>query len=67
MAFGKAGKCLSDNYINANTKYFWECEYNHQWMAKYNAVFQDHWCPECTKCKKKTMSMSGIEPETSAV
>ncbi|MGS2751024.1 zinc-ribbon domain-containing protein [Bacillus zanthoxyli] len=32
------GKYLSDVYINAYAKLFWECKEKHQWWAKPNNV-----------------------------
>lgn len=43
----KNGKCLSTEYVDANTKYLWECSKGHQWEAKYNDIYQGQWCLEC--------------------
>lgn len=42
------GKCLSTIYINAQTKYKWQCNKNHIWMATYNNIkTKFSWCPKC--------------------
>lgn len=42
------GKCLSTKYYNILTKYEWECERGHHWMALASHVkYHDTWCPYC--------------------
>ncbi len=41
------GKCLSKEYINANTKLEWKCEKGHVWKSKPAHVKDDHWCKKC--------------------
>ena len=36
LAVKHNGKCLSDTYINSQTKYLWECSGKHQWEATAN-------------------------------
>jgi len=45
----KNGKCLSNNYINTNTKYEWECNIcGHVWENIWNKVkYGKQWCPQC--------------------
>lgn len=54
----KNGKCLSDEYIDCNTKYLWECDKGHNWYASIYTVIDDNiWCTECIQPKRKTLSL----------
>jgi hypothetical protein len=46
-AIKMGGKCLSDKYINSETKMTWECACGHIWQAKLGHIRQGHWCPKC--------------------
>lgn len=45
----RGGKCLSDSYINSDTKLLWECgDCLAQWEAiPYTVVRLGTWCPKC--------------------
>lgn len=43
----KGGKCLSDQYLGANSKHHWECEFGHQWSSKWSHIKRGSWCPTC--------------------
>ena len=47
LAEVKGGKCLSEVYVNAQTKLEWECSKGHKWKASSNSIQQGRWCPEC--------------------
>jgi hypothetical protein len=47
LAEMRGGRCLSDKYVNANTRLLWQCNEGHQWQAVPNSVKQGHWCPVC--------------------
>jgi hypothetical protein len=49
------GKCLSAEYINANTKLKWRCDKGHVWESTPSSVTQGHWCLECSGSKKKNI------------
>jgi hypothetical protein len=55
IAISKNGKCLSDKYINTNTKLEWECKEGHRWLASSVNIRQGYWCSECVKVKKLTI------------
>ena len=55
LALSKKGQCLSKEYITADMKYQWQCEYGHIWNARYNTV-KNHWCPYCCKSSKKDIN-----------
>jgi len=48
IAISRGGRCLSDTYINAASRYDWECSEGHQWTARANHVSSGTWCPHCT-------------------
>jgi hypothetical protein len=44
----RGGKCLSDKYVNSETKLRWECAEGHAWDAVPASVkHAKHWCPYC--------------------
>lgn len=53
LAGSKGGKCLSTEYINANTHLLWECSEGHQWKAIPNSIKRGSWCAICFKKSKK--------------
>jgi len=60
IAVSRGGKCLSDNYINCNTKLKWQCKKGHVWEARPMAVKESKgrkgsWCPYCCGTKKLTI------------
>ena len=46
-AKNKGGKCLSTEYMGANTKLKWQCAKGHTWMAMPSTIL-NHWCPTCS-------------------
>lgn len=55
LALIKGGKFLSEQYINANEKYMWECEKGHQWKTGYATIQRGHWCRQCGGTSKKNI------------
>ena len=47
-AISKNGNCLSDEYINSNTKMKWRCYQNHEWESSYKDIKRNKWCPKCS-------------------
>ena len=47
LALERGGKCLSDKYINVDTKLKWQCKEGHIWEAIPYALQRGHWCPKC--------------------
>lgn len=47
IAESKGGRCLSNKYINANSKLLWECSEGHQWKAIPISIKRGTWCPKC--------------------
>jgi hypothetical protein len=44
-AFG--GHCITQEYVNVDTKLRWRCADGHEWDAKPYHVLAGHWCPLC--------------------
>lgn len=52
LAISRKGKCLSNEYKRAITKYKWVCEYGHQFVATWDSVRVGSWCPKCAgRCR----------------
>lgn len=49
IAINRGGLFLSSAYVNARTKYKWQCKFKHAWMATYADVSAGSWCQECRK------------------
>jgi hypothetical protein len=47
IAAHRGGRCLSSEYVNANTHLLWECDKGHQWNAIPNSIKRGSWCPTC--------------------
>ncbi|HEY0135865.1 MAG TPA: hypothetical protein VGB85_17390, partial [Nannocystis sp.] len=41
------GRCLSDTYVNHDTKLEFECRSGHRWHTRPRVVTAGKWCPEC--------------------
>ncbi len=48
----RGGVCLSDRYVNANTKLEWKCALGHLWLAKPGKIRFGTWCPQCAKAER---------------
>ena len=49
IAASRAGKCLSAEYVNGQTKLTWQCKEGHHWKALPRNIKQGHWCPRCAR------------------
>ena len=56
LARSRDGKCLSKEYVNANTKLLWECTEGHRWKATPGHIKAGQWCPYCARKKRKQKS-----------
>jgi len=45
------GECLSDSYVNMNTKLAWKCKFGHIWDSVPSSIQQGIWCPTCGRKK----------------
>lgn len=41
------GKCLSEKYVNNNTKLSWLCSNGHIFEKDYSHIKRGSWCPDC--------------------
>jgi predicted lactoylglutathione lyase len=55
IAKERGGKCLSDTYVNKQTKLMWKCSQGHQWEAIPNNVKRGSWCQVCAGNVKGTI------------
>ncbi len=53
LAKKRNGDCLSNEYVNTNSKLTWECHLGHQWEAAPRDIKNEKWCPHCYKSKRK--------------
>jgi hypothetical protein len=53
IARNKNGYCLSNKYINSQTKLEWRCNEDHTWNTTPSAIKTGQWCPKCAKNKKR--------------
>jgi hypothetical protein len=50
------GKCLSDRYVNSNTKLTWQCAKGHVFEAVQYSVAAGSWCPDCAGARKGSLA-----------
>ena len=55
IAKNRGGRCLSDRYINIDTKLEWECDKGHRWRATPYSVKKGSWCKKCAGIEKLTI------------
>lgn len=55
LARSKGGKCLSEVYVNSNTKLLWQCGEGHTWEAVPSSVKAKSWCAKCAGLDKGTI------------
>ncbi len=52
LAKSRGGKCLSEEYIDANTRLRWRCAEGHEWMTTASSVKNNgSWCLWCARKK----------------
>ncbi|PWK43230.1 hypothetical protein C7534_104409 [Pseudomonas sp. OV226] len=57
MAQDRGGRCLSERYVNSQSKLKWLCSMGHSWLAAPAYVTQGTWCPQCARlnsCRKNS-------------
>lgn len=52
VAAARGGRCLSQQYVDSQTRLTWECHRGHTWQAIPNAVKQGRWCPLCANLER---------------
>lgn len=56
LAAERGGRCLSEQYINSQTKLTWECANGHKWGAVPAKVKFGTWCRICSGNEKLTIN-----------
>jgi hypothetical protein len=54
LAVRQGGKCLSERYINKDTRLRWECALGHQWEASPGKVKRGSWCAKCANLRRRS-------------
>ncbi|WP_247422756.1 hypothetical protein [Ralstonia pseudosolanacearum] len=47
MAAQRGGLCISDTYVDIETKLEWECARGHRWHTTPRSIIAGHWCAQC--------------------
>jgi len=47
IAAERGGRCLSDAYVDNNTRLEWECARGHRWWARPRQIASGNWCAQC--------------------
>lgn len=47
IAKERGGKCLSERYVNSQSKLIWRCSEGHEWETKPGHILNGSWCPYC--------------------
>ena len=56
LALSKGGLCLSEKYLNVNSKLKWKCSKGHVWDAvPSNIISNNAWCPDCAGTKQRSI------------
>jgi hypothetical protein len=45
----RGSECLSETYVNNETRLDWLCHRGHRWQAVYASVRKGTWCPQCAR------------------
>ncbi len=60
LASDHAGKCLSKEYWDMDTKLAWMCAKGHTWDATPLLVKRGGWCPQCYAGNQKEKFLEGF-------
>jgi hypothetical protein len=52
LAQSRGGLCLSETYVNANTKLKFKCFAGHEWETTPHNLKDGNWCPYCANKKE---------------
>lgn len=61
VASAKGGECLSEFYINNNTRLRWRCAEGHEWEAVPSSIKSGSWCPECAGRKTPEAALHALK------
>lgn len=54
IAASRGGACLSEFYVNRDTKLRWQCHAGHEWDARPSSIRRS-WCPRCAHQHRGTI------------
>ncbi|WP_413790612.1 zinc-ribbon domain-containing protein [Bacillus thuringiensis] len=60
LAIKRGGRCLSEEYINIDTKLKWQCERGHEWETVPRSIQNGTWCPRCSGRVKSIVDMQNL-------
>ncbi len=55
VAQGRGGRCLSEQYVNNETKLLWECSHGHRWETIPSLIKREAWCPVCAGNARRSL------------
>ncbi|OAI80451.1 hypothetical protein RSP799_07650 [Ralstonia solanacearum] len=67
MAAERGGLCVSDTYVDLQTKLEWECARGHRWHSKPHNIRVGHWCPQCAHLSRITRHKTRLQRRYEAV
>jgi hypothetical protein len=56
LAARRGGECVSDRYVNNETKLRWRCAAGHEWEAAPGLVKGGRWCPHCARVARLSLN-----------
>lgn len=56
IAESRGGKCLSEKFVNVDTKLRWQCKKGHIWEAVPSSIKRGSWCARCVKGKQEKVA-----------
>jgi hypothetical protein len=57
LARHRGGECLSQRYINNETRLRWRCASGHEWEAAPGLVKGGRWCPQCAQVARLSLDV----------
>jgi hypothetical protein len=65
IASERSGSCLSDTYVNSQSRLKWRCAYGHEWLATPSSINSGAWCNICSNkgatLKKRSNRFSSLK------
>jgi hypothetical protein len=56
LAARRGGGCVSDRYVNNETKLRWRCAAGHEWEAAPGLIKGGRWCPHCAHVARLSLN-----------
>lgn len=51
----KGGTCISDQYVNTETKMQFRCANGHEWETRFRGILGGNWCPKCASGRRSAL------------